>query len=537
MILSFTKFGGIAPAINPALLADNAAQTAQNADLFGGSLRSFYDILTVATPTKAGTKLSIYRFGKDVISDSNYWFTWTQDVCVMRGLVADDASERTYYTGDGNPPSVTDATLAITGGGTDYPNVSYRLGLPAPAAAPTLAPASSSGVTEDRAYVYTYVTAWGEESAPSPAQICTVTVGANVDLSAMSVAPVGNYNVTTKHIYRSVTTSTGTDYFFVGSVAIATTTFTDNVPGESLGEPLLTVGWLAPPADMTGLIALHEGMAAGFHGKEVCICEPYTPYAWPMANRHTVDYDVVGLAALPQSLLILTKGTPYLVSGNDPATMLKQKFENDQACVSRRSIARYKQGCLYASPDGLIYAGIDGSRIVTEGLYRRADWQALNPSSMHGIVHEGLYYGFYNGTAGFVIDPETKDLITFNWYADACHVDPQTDALYFAIGALIRKWRASSLKFNYTWKSKQVLTPVATSFACAAVICSSYSPAPTFKLYADGVLKHTQTVTSGEAFRLPGGFKAKQWEAQLDGQVDTYAIHVAESVQELKGVV
>jgi hypothetical protein len=245
----------------------------------------------------------------------------------------------------------------------------------------------------------------------------------------------------------------------------------------------------------------------------------------------------VGLCPLPQSLLILTKGAPYLVTGNDPATMLKQKVDFDQSCVSRRSIARYGPGCVYASPDGLVYIGIDGSRLLTKGVYRRKEWQTLVPSSIHGVIHEDRYFGFYNSTAGFIFDLSSQNFSTLNFYASALHVDPQTDALYLALGADIKKWDTAAGKLGYTWKSKKVLAPMPANFGCAQVICGSYTANPTLKVYADGTLKHTQTVTSSAPFRLPSGFKALQWEVQIEGSVDVYAIHLAESPVELKDVV
>ena len=37
----------------------------------------------------------------------------------------------------------------------------------------------------------------------------------------------------------------------------------------------------------------------------------------------------------------------------------------------------------------------------------------------------------------------------------------------------------------------------------------------TYKLYADGVLKHTQTVTSRDPFRLPGGYVARDFQQEV----------------------
>ncbi len=71
------------------------------------------------------------------VYENGYWFSWTTDVNVVTSPVAADAYSRVYYTGDG-VPKMTYNSIAVTGG-TDYPENSYTLGVPAPVAAPSLA--------------------------------------------------------------------------------------------------------------------------------------------------------------------------------------------------------------------------------------------------------------------------------------------------------------------------------------------------------------------------------------------------------------
>ena len=56
-----------------------------------------------------------------------------------------DTTERTYFTGDGLP-KMTFSPDATSGGGTDYPTVSFTLGIPVPAAAPIAALVVNTGV-------------------------------------------------------------------------------------------------------------------------------------------------------------------------------------------------------------------------------------------------------------------------------------------------------------------------------------------------------------------------------------------------------
>ena len=102
--LTIKSFGGIAPRVPARYLQDSQAQTALNCHVFQGSIQSLPDVGTShLTLAKSGTPLSIYRFGQDTVSDTNYWLHWTTDVDVCRSQVSGDTSEWTFFTGDGSP--------------------------------------------------------------------------------------------------------------------------------------------------------------------------------------------------------------------------------------------------------------------------------------------------------------------------------------------------------------------------------------------------------------------------------------------------
>lgn len=539
--IPLTKFGGQAPRVAPRQLSPHLAQTALNCKLWS-SLEPFNEPLTVNTPTKTGTKKSIYRFGQDVVGDAQYWFHWLTDVDVVRGAVPGDTAERTYFTGDG-VPKVTDSSIALTGG-TNYPMDSYTLGLPAPVSAPGITSVSGTpaagALPESRVYVYTYVSAWGEESAPSPASaIATWSSGQTVNLGSLLGAPTGDYNVTAIRIYRTNTAANGsTAYQRVIDLAIGTATYADAIANTALTEVLPTIGWIQPPATMQGLIALPNGGMAGFVGNELCFCEPWKFYAWPLKYRLTTDYPIVGIGAYGSNIVVVTTGNPYLIMGTDPASMSMVKLAANQACVSKRSIASSGSGVVYASPDGLVMAGTsaqDGAEVITKQYFTRDEWQALNPSTMTGFIHDGRYYCFYD-TGAFIFDPLEPEagLVYINTVATGGYVDPVKDALFLQVGNNIVKWDAGATKKTLTWKSKVFVLPKPVNMSFGQVFAASYPV--TCKVYADGALKHTQTVANSSAFRLPGGFKAAEWEVQIEASVEIYSVYVSDSMEELRNV-
>jgi len=129
-VLKISSFGGIAPQVPPRYLQDNQAQVALNCPLWNGSLQPLADAGdSLYTLTKTTVPRTIYRFGQDTVSDTNYWFHWPVDVDVCRSQIAGDAAEWTFFTGDGGPKATYNAIALATG---DYPTVSRPLGLPQP---------------------------------------------------------------------------------------------------------------------------------------------------------------------------------------------------------------------------------------------------------------------------------------------------------------------------------------------------------------------------------------------------------------------
>lgn len=151
-VVRVQSFKGIAPRTPARYLADGQAQIAVNCPVFSGSIQPLKDPGTsLLTLPKAGTPETIYRYGQDLVSDTQYWFHWTDDVDVCRGQIAGDTSEWTFYTGDG-APKATYSALALTG--SNYPAASRRLGLPAPSGAPGASVGGTATVEETAAATY-----------------------------------------------------------------------------------------------------------------------------------------------------------------------------------------------------------------------------------------------------------------------------------------------------------------------------------------------------------------------------------------------
>lgn len=536
--LRLKQFRGERPLNHPTLLGDTESQTANNIRLETGAIRPLRGLTTIQAQTETGTVVSLYRYTPSV------WLEWNVDVDAVSSPIANDAYDRVYYTGDSYPKFSVNSI--ITTGGAPYPANSYRLGIPAPTPAPSVAVAGSptdpTDLAETRFYVVTYVDAYGSEGPPSlPTAEAEWKPGQTVDLTAIPTAPAGDYNIATKRIYRVNTGSSGSVYQFVTEIAVAVTSYNDSILPENLGEALSTTTFDPPPDDtMTGLVTLPGEFMAAFYDNVVCFSEPGFPHAWPLEYQLTTESPIVGIGVFGNSVLVTTTKHPYYITGIHPGSTTMTKLELNQACVSKESVVDIGDVVMYASPDGLVGVGTSGSGIVTEKIFNREEWQKLVPSSIKGFYWEGMYIGFYDTgivQGGFAIKPAAPEegVVFFDTYATAGYSDLEEDTLYLMVGTNIVSWDTDVANlFTYTWKSKPFHTPRHTNFGVIQILADSYPV--TYTLYADGVERHTSTVVSENAQYLPSGYLARSHEIQVSGTTDVYEVILGTTMEDIQRV-
>jgi len=651
---TLNTFGGKAPKVYARLLPNDMAQVATNCRLDSGRLNPWKgnaatSITPVASYTVTAQTKTLFKYSDTI------WLGSDHQLDVVRSPIAEDRWERIYLTGRTNAyPEMT--LSSIVGSGTYY-----RLGLPSPPSLPSAPALSTTSVSatetpKSRSYIYTYLTQYGEEGPPSTPlvanivdvhsdQTATVTFGSNVS----------GYNITHKRLYR--TDSTGT-YRRVTEVAFTEANFADDKNESQLGEEIPSSSWEAPPDDvsadhpdgaMQGLVAMPNGILAGFSGQTVCFSEAFLPHAWPKAYQLTVKSDVVAIAPLTSGLLVLTTEKPAIIQGLDPASMSMMEIDSTLSCVSKRSVVDMGEYVMYASPDGLVMGGEQGLQLATDQVLTRDQWQEFVPSSLVGFMWEGHYVGFYSTASenkGFIFDPRggKNSFVSLDFHATAGFNDLANDELYLVVGGSVVKFAAGTA-LRATWRTKKFYTPRPICPAVAKVNCDSYpvtavtyavtvvasggnkyaitglGTAPvltlqrgvtytfdvsnssnsghpfrfrtssdssytsgvsingvagsagatvvfavplnapsglkyyctvhgngmgnsitleddqgmTLKLYADGVLRHTQIVANNNIFMLPSGYKAQDFEVELSTRMTINEFCVYESASEIGG--
>jgi hypothetical protein len=408
-------------------------------------------------------------------------------------------------------------------------------------------------VIQSRFYLYTYVDDWGQESAPSPVSVM-IEPDQNDEADVAITAPPSSRNIVGWRLYRSNTGSQSAAFQLVadpaasnavndGEVfdyfAIGTLTYHDAKKSSELQETCPSMSWLEPPAALSGLVGMPNGILAGFFDNTVALCEPFYMYAWPVEYQLTTEYPITALGVFGQTLVIMHRGGVDYAGGADSASFSAQKNVSLQACVSARSVVSVEGAVIFASPDGLCMANGAGVQVITGNHFTREDWQALGPSTIIGAYSEESYY-FLAGSSGsqvcYALHLATGKLTTVTGLTtgSAFFTDKITDSIYLASDTTIKRLFAGSSRRTGRWRSKKAVMVKQEPMAWAAVE-SDFEYPVTVKWYGDGVLRYTATFSTRDPQRLPSG-RYLEHEVEIDSQARWNAVTLASSSDELKGI-
>ena len=450
-----------------------------------------------------------------------------------------------------------------------------------------------TSLPETRAYGYTYVNDFGEESQISPV---TVKSGDGTGTWVITIpAPPAGYNTNKAmnpghyRLYRTVTDSSGNaTYYQVTEVPInpvGTVTITDNATDASITDNLIlgTVGFAPPPAGLQGVVMMANGIAAGFtNDRTVWFSAAFLPHAWPPEYALTVDYPIVGLTANGTSLNIATQGSPFIATGVTPDTMTIGIVKANEPCISRGSIVSAGEGMYYASPNGIQLLNTGGTENSTQEVYEKEFHYSLLPPQWASAKYGSSYVAFVKGSPipspdnmgyhGFVMDSTVAN-VPFTYLRFSTPDSPiqivnaYSDELSGQIFGLmsngsvmqwnppqgvpgsttLRPWQWKSKKFRFTapqqFKAFMVLFEVPPEVQFTLGVRNTdqaqiFDPTTQYlivRVYADGravVVREMQA--SGEILLITGGFKAELWEFEFEGIVGMRFFKCASSIKELK---
>ena len=573
--IKIENFGAMVPIRDATLLPNNCAAYCSNAWLYKGTVQGFRQNDPVYTCISPDTNY-VYRIPDTANAKPDFvnstWVEFADKYTnVIRAPMIEDRYHRYYFFSPSEAPSYN----TLEGIRASAP--ALTLGIPAPHVAPVL---SCSGGTltslEVRAYVYTWVSAFGEEGPPSPTATLTGTTDGtwSVRLTAPLPADLEGRNLATLHIYRTVADGTGGAQFYqLVSLSITSLGYVDVLLDTAItGKEVLPSNTFdAPPSNLQGCVVMANGMLAGWANEvELWFCEPYYPHAWNPGYTISVDATIVGLAAIGTSLLVMTEGSPWIATGVTPGTITLGKIAAKEPCVSRQSIVASGEGGYYASLNGLICLNPGGTQVVTQHLMTKQDWVALDPYDFMGARYTTSYMAFIadgpvDGDNGLLLDMADKNMtlgrLAFSGGVQNVMQDELSGDVFILSNATVFQFdpEIATLLTPYKWTSKTFQFPYAEQFIGAKVyftIPASLSiPLPSavtrntdqaqefdptsqyllLRVYADGSLLLVREVQkSGELIMFPSGTIASMWSFALEGQVNLLNFQAATSVKELR---
>lgn len=421
-------------------------------------------------------------------------------------------------------------------------------------------------------YVYRFVNDVGEASGPSPASVTVVRPdgGSVIVTTPTTNPPTGadaEHGITYKQIYRAVSGASGTAFFFVAQIPLSqadyTDSFDDTVVAEN--EVLDSEGWDVPLADMEGIIALPNGIMAGFSKNRLCLSVAGHPHAWRVADRHTTDTAIVAIANIDNTIVVGTKRALYTATGtsNDSYTLSAPGVQ--QACTAKRGMVFLDGvGIVYPSPDGWMACSGSAGLVqnITEGVFSKKQWQALDPSSIVAAVHDGAIFWFSTGQtpdSGYMLDvrPNGAGLVSLSFHALAAFVDPVTDNLYLVMDAINEPTEAAlpvassapvlaspyrvihqfdghaTDLLRYRYRGKFHLLPYPAGMTIAQVHASDFANLVLRTYGSNGTLLQTKQITSETEFTVPALAARPNYELELVGTSTVRQAQLAEDVTEL----
>ena len=502
------SFVGEVPILENHLLQDNASGAALNCKYNTGGITPIRGHLTIDGATQrplfnsidANTQ-SIYTY--DNGDDTFLLQSQDPNVSFVSNPLANDAYNRVYWTDSTGTKFVAKGDATTSG---VYPTTHYDLGVPAPTTTPDvniIALNESSGGLEETAFVYTFVSKYGEEGAPSfPTGATEVYDGTELTIVAPTLPVSFNIEINKYRVYML----SGGYYLLLAEQVIASDT-TVTLSNGVLGEAISTIEYALPPTSLAGLTAIPGGFVAGFFDNTLCFSESFLPYAWPTKYQLPFEENIVGIVATYNGLLVATDGRPYVVSGTSPYGMSAMPLDITLPCVSSRSLVDMGEFALYASPDGIVAMEGGNASLISKQTFSQKQWEELSPETMQCYRQDNNYLIITSVGDDLLFDPSSKTVtsVDFGLSIKACTYDMDAKLLALTSTNTLVKLDAAVNDLSFSWQSKTFNSDSTFIYTTARV---RHTGTITFKLtYLDAddnvTGTYTKTVTNNNTFRLP----------------------------------
>jgi hypothetical protein len=519
--LKVTRWGGLKPIVPNLNLADHMLTVARDVDLSRGTLKPWRTAKSVSAQT--GQSL------------------WVEDCCIK--TFADcNASVAYHRMGDGR--------VIATNAGQAYPVTGtlaefcsgdvVRLGFPCDLSPPTVtadipkAWERFDDRRQSRSYAYRLVNRYGELSQISQPSI-PVDVDALANATVTLPTAFAGFNVVSIEVLRSEQspdrsgTEQASNYFVVGEVPLGTAIFLDEglTPLEMADDE---EDYTPPPEDLRDVQYWGNDQFIGLSGNSIAISREGAYNSWPYENYRAVHDRPIALSACTSVCFVATDARPAVIQ-KDGNGMKIEEAEDTHPIVSKRSMVGYNNHALYASKDGIVMiAPSRQCKIITSHHYTRDQWQALLPDTMHAVVHDGHYFGFFeNETIRFRIPDGVYEeqgdisLTTLSIRPTAAYRS-LNDELYYADAQGVWQWNNGTDWQTFYVESAPLDMAGITEFAAFKLICTHARA--TIEHWVDQERIDLDLIDTPEPVWLPSYRNGISWSYTLasKGEVTEYSL-------------
>ncbi len=398
------------------------------------------------------------------------------------------------------------------------------------------------GISETRAYTYTYKNTWDEESAPAPADTISLTYIQSVRVQA-TAGVFTNYRPFSKYqIYRTFGASGS--YLPIKMISPGPVFIDGYAKPDPDGEALQSTNWTPPPKGLQGIDLTANGWFVAFKGNTLYMSEPFRPHAWPY--NMTFPKNIRGVRVGQQSIVVTTAEGVHVVAGAHPSAAQSIRLSTPQAGIAARSMTNVDDAVAYASRDGFVMvSGTSASTEMSQQLFDRETWKRytgtqLSDASMRFAYHDGALVASTptNITAsgeiqGFLLrmDETAGSFTRTSARYDSTFYLPVADSLYYSSGAAVYQFRGGD-PGTFDWWSRDFIFPMQETFGAGYIRCTG---AANLEVYAEGVLVATKTGLTTGHFRLSDRLPRKlRWSFRLTGSGEVFEIFLARSMMELQ---
>lgn len=526
-----SQFQGMRPIVQPMNLSDGQASDCMDCFLHS----------TGVDPLKSGKTISTGFHNVKALYRIDTSFVLLQErVSVVRSPVIEDKYDRLYFTRDEDK----DGGVYVTNHDSfkqDKIKGKPLSGLKPPEHAPKATLLKDNAVSNETiepdkytSFRVTYVTEWGEESAPSLASELFSYIDKDnygVRLSHIPISP--HATVSKRRIYMAV----DGEYFLRAEIGNTGTTY-DLYPlnDDAIQDVLITENFDPPPEGLRGLVGLPNGSMAAFKNEGddktgtgmIVFSEPYQPHAYPVGYRHKSQYPVIALAVVPEGVLVLTTGKPMLISGTSPDTMYAQVIESSESCLSPESVLVQSGTAFWASPDGIAAFGGGAVSVISRNVWSREQWQALKPKRMLFAFYEN-HLLIYADHQAFLYSLGRNDLTRLSQSGVSCtYYDVMDDQLYVVRGDNLEAFNQGDV-LEAVWQSKEYVIAGASPFNSLRIEADDYPV--TFRLFTEAGEVQSKTIPNNKPTRVKSTGRKRIAYFRLASLARVRLVQLASSMQ------